>query len=139
MDEKVRSLWSEHDALSAELKSLKSEDQSQLWTPEDTRVLIDWHRDFMQTAVFVLMSQSDVSAFVRAFDGDKPYGQFCDPRAVNESLHALGCEVRLRWRTEQTTTKSGKILNHHHLERGRFRLGQQTGDLADSVKTSYAA
>lgn len=51
-----------------------------------------------------------------------------DRRAINEALHELGCEVRLRWRSEKKVKRS-----RHYLDRGRFRLGQRVGVLAGSV------
>lgn len=47
-----------------------------------------------------------------------------DCRAVNEALHQLGTEVRLRWRSETRGSRQ-----KHSLDRGRFRLGRHTGDV----------
>ena len=52
-------------------------------------------------------------------------------RAVNEALHSLGCEVRLRWKTEKITLPSGTCQNRHKLDRGRFRLGQSEGEIRE--------
>jgi hypothetical protein len=62
---------------------------------------------------------------------------------VNETLHQLGCEVRLRWKSEgvvkryQRKDKNGQLQNvtscRHALVRGRFRLGQRQGLLPGYV------
>ena len=52
-----------------------------------------------------------------------------DPRAVNETLHELGAEVRLRWKTEQVMLSNGKPQNRYTFDLGRFRLGQQRGEI----------
>ena len=54
----------------------------------------------------------------------------CDPAAINEALTELGCEVRLRWTTEQVKLSNGKTQNRYHFQRGRFRLGQKTSTIA---------
>jgi site-specific DNA recombinase len=46
-------------------------------------------------------------------------------REINEALHRMGCEVRLRWRTERIT-RGGKEQNRYRLARGRIRLGEKT-------------
>jgi site-specific DNA recombinase len=70
-----------------------------------------------------------VGLFRRARDEDgklaKPQAVLADPRKVNDALHRLGLEVRLRW---ETTKAGGRT--RHVLARGRFRLGQKCGDLA---------
>ncbi|MGC1274353.1 MAG: recombinase family protein [Planctomycetaceae bacterium] len=52
-----------------------------------------------------------------------------DPRKVNEALHELGAEIRLRWRTDLCTLRNGGTRRRHILVRGRFRLGQRRGKL----------
>ena len=56
-----------------------------------------------------------------------------DPRLVNEALHAIGAEVRLRWCADKATLSNGKQQNRYTLDRGRFRLGQKTGILPRKV------
>lgn len=51
-----------------------------------------------------------------------------DRRALNEALHQLGTEIRLRFRSER---RSRQMRNF--LDRGRFRLGQRSGELALNV------
>jgi hypothetical protein len=45
-----------------------------------------------------------------------------DPKAVREALLQLGCEVRLRWQAVKTP-------EGYPLSRGRFRLGQESGQV----------
>ena len=52
-----------------------------------------------------------------------------DARKVNEALLQLGCEVRLRWKSEEST----KGRKRHTLVRGRFRLGQHKGTVPASI------
>jgi DNA invertase Pin-like site-specific DNA recombinase len=69
--------------------------------------------------------------WAEALTGNKPSAVFLaefDRRALNEALHGLGCEVRLRFRTEPWGKRQ-----IHVVDRGRVRLGQQTGDLVPSV------
>jgi DNA invertase Pin-like site-specific DNA recombinase len=71
--------------------------------------------------------------FRRARDKDgkwvKPQAVMADPRKVNEALHRLGCEVRLRWETYSRVTKDGCEVSRNLVNRGRFRLGQREGGL----------
>ncbi len=50
-------------------------------------------------------------------------------RAATGRCEGLGCEVRLRWRTEAVTLDDGQVRVRHKLGRGRFRLGQKTGQI----------
>jgi site-specific DNA recombinase len=57
-----------------------------------------------------------------------------DPLMVNNVLRQLGAEVKLWWNSKQVRTKAGdKTITRHTLERGRFRLGQQQGDVPGVV------
>jgi site-specific DNA recombinase len=59
-----------------------------------------------------------------------------DARIVNEALHALGAEVRLRWATRKVTLSTGEVQNRYTLAGGRFRLGQRNVTLC---KAPFAA
>ncbi len=60
------------------------------------------------------------------------------PRQVNEILHMLGAEVRLRWNTQHVTLANGKTQNRYTLCRGRFRLSQKAGKIPRPVLSCSA-
>jgi hypothetical protein len=57
-------------------------------------------------------------------EGEEPMQLKTTRRHVNEALHALGCKIRLRWKTEKVTVGNGTVQNRHRFVRGRLRLGQ---------------
>jgi hypothetical protein len=72
-----------------------------------------------------------------AADPLKVYAGLLDPLKVNAALLDLGCEVRLRWSTEEYTSctykhkdgsrRGGKRRTRFVFDRGRFRLGRRQG------------
>lgn len=56
-----------------------------------------------------------------------------DVRGLNEALHGLGCEVSLRWRIESRNKRK-----RFFVEKGRYRLGQQTGEISPSISSGFA-
>ena len=52
-----------------------------------------------------------------------------DPVKVNEALLDLGCEVKLWWTATPYVSRSGRHRIRQVLAKGRFRLGQQKGDV----------
>jgi DNA invertase Pin-like site-specific DNA recombinase len=70
----------------------------------------------------------EVELFRRARDGDgrlvEPQAVCADPRKVNNALHRVGCEVRLRWGPAPPGSPRKTVVT-----RGRFRLGQREGEL----------
>jgi DNA invertase Pin-like site-specific DNA recombinase len=70
----------------------------------------------------------EVTLFRRARDGDgklaQPQAIHADPRKVNNALHRVGCEVRLRWGPSPPGSPCKTVVT-----RGRFRLGQREGEL----------
>lgn len=68
-----------------------------------------------------------VSAYVTAW-GDATFMVDVDKRAINEVLHQLGAEVRLRWRTVERVQRK-----RYFLDRGRFLLGRKDLELAPSA------
>jgi DNA invertase Pin-like site-specific DNA recombinase len=100
-----------------------------------------WWRDFEHRAVTVPVN-GDLGPV--SFSWQDPFtdeqAMLLEPRVVNEALHALGCEVRLRWATEGITLSNGKRRNRYTLAKGRFRLGQRSGNLAlPSAATFHTA
>ena len=92
----------------------------------------EWWASFCKKAVTVPLDPAkfpDSAAYHQAWGDGESFGVRCDPRAVNEALHQLGCTIRLRWTTEKVTLANGKERNSYRFERGRFRLGQQNGEI----------
>jgi hypothetical protein len=147
MDAKLKEMWSEHDRLKAELDAAEATPSGP--TADDLTALAAWWEDFNKRSVYVPLdpakySNADAYAaagmpvpeFLRdAADSGQRFVMQCDRRAVNEALHGLGAAVKLRWRTEQVK-RGRKLVNRHHLERGRFTLGQKKGDLSGHVLQS---
>ena len=127
IDSKLKQLWEEHDALQAKLQTPEPQTAE---LAEAGRALAAWWETFKTEAVKVPLDADrfhDTVAFLQAM-GEEPVA-YVDPAAFNEALHSLGCEITLRWRTETITLANGKTQNRYTLERGRFRLGQKTGQL----------
>lgn len=99
------------------------------YSRRDLEALNAWWEDFEKHAVSVPVPGDPSPECVFWQDPNSEEQAFMmDARRVNEALHALGCEVRLRWKTEQVTLPSGKVRTRHRLVKGRFRLGQKKGD-----------
>ncbi len=138
----------ELDAITTESDVTRSPNTGSHFSMADVQRLSDWFQEFMQRAVFVPADPEHADAkdnllhhtkvFTTLF-GHRGDGNPCDPKAVNESLHALGAEAWLRWRTDQTTTNSDKTRNRHHHDRGGFRLRQRSGEVARSAIRREAA
>lgn len=131
MDGKIKELWAEHDRLQAEQSKPDAEAEQ-----EAIQFLSEYWQQFKRRAIGVELETDgtiarstypDTSAFLSAW-GDETFTADIDSRSINEVLNTLGCEVRLRWRTEKRTQRK-----RHKLDRGRFRLGQRTGQLACNV------
>jgi DNA invertase Pin-like site-specific DNA recombinase len=116
------------------------------YTREQVLALGKWWEEFEAKAVSVPVSAEKNMALAGGLHRD-PFAEesavLADPKKVNEALTEVGCEVRLRWRTEGYTSMTykgkgedgvvrrlgGKAKERHVLDRGRFRLGQRSGDL----------
>jgi site-specific DNA recombinase len=98
---------------------------------EYARKLCEWFRGDNDASVPV-PAPGDLPLAVHMFRMARdPQGRLVQPQAVlvnarklNEALHRLGCEVSLRWED-----CGGGARVRHLLTRGRFRLGQKSGDL----------
>jgi len=97
------------------------------YTNEQLEAINRWWEDFMARAVSVPLK--DGHDFVTIFHKD-PFADdpavLVDARVVNEALHALGAEIRLRWKTSEVTLSTGRKVPRHTLVRGRFRMGQKS-------------
>lgn len=122
-----------------ELDQLLTEHEDQDADAEMADMLKEWWGEFEKQAVSVALDPKseiaqntypNTAAYIEAW-GDESFVAKMDRRLVNEALHAVGCEVRLRWRTEKRQQR-----NRYTLERGRFRLGQRTDEIVRSVAHS---
>jgi site-specific DNA recombinase len=97
----------------------------------EVQALRDWWREFDRSAVtlpvtgklplrgsFYLSPESDPEDTTTSL-------VMVGPRELNEALHGLGAEVRLRWRTDKVPLAQGIVRNRHTLVGGRVRLGQR--------------
>jgi hypothetical protein len=121
IDSKLKELWAEHDRLTAELNVPPDDIEEQEY--KTLRSILAWWRTTGQKHL--------VKVPMPTTDGEAPKTIKASHRTVNEALHSLGCEVRLRWKTERITLPTGSVQNRHRLERGRFRLGQLSGEIRE--------
>jgi site-specific DNA recombinase len=153
LDKKVSDMRDELDRLDAEL-STKPEDDRR--SEEQLAALAAWWDDFLATAVR-LPVRDDLQLQALGIDEDELTpkimeedeitpemieeareelacsGIEVDPRKVNDALHQLGCEVRLRWATQEYVSRAGNRRRRHVLVKGRFRLGQRMGSISVQV------
>jgi DNA invertase Pin-like site-specific DNA recombinase len=92
---------------------------------------VEWWRGNLSKVSHIQLPTTEAARKIYGSeDGRIPFFAQADQRAINEALHALGCEVRLRWTAESITLSSGKVQNRYTFERGRYRLGQRAGDVS---------
>jgi hypothetical protein len=152
IDSKLTEMWAEHDRLADELGTMRLPNAEADDEVERTR-LIEWWTDFRKRALAIPVSKIALPAAkeiardaIRATDirtsplrrhaADGQWWLSADRRAVNEALHLLGAEVRLRWRKVEENLADGRTRTRNVLDRGRFRLGQKTGVLPRHVLQS---
>jgi DNA invertase Pin-like site-specific DNA recombinase len=122
----------ELEQLDAEL-AVESDDG---YTDEELEALTIWWDEFDATVLSMPVPTKVNIALDGGLHQDPLAGEsaiLVHPRKVNEALHQLGCEVRLRWETRQYVSRAGNSLRRHVLARGRFRLGQREGPIPVSV------
>jgi len=126
LDARVTDMRDEMERLDAELAVVLAPHGG--YSREDAADLAGWWREFDARAVSIPVSGNlpPVAHFYQDPQADEG-AILADCRLVNETLHALGAEVRLRWKTEEYTSSGGVRRRRHVLERGRFRLGRQNG------------
>jgi site-specific DNA recombinase len=126
LEAKVTAMRDRLDQLEAEL-SVREPNAG--FTAADLEAINDWWRAFADRALTVPVD-------LESWEDNPPtdLAVWAEPLKVNNVLRQLGAEVKLWWKTEQVRTKAGdKTRTRHLLERGRFRLGQQTGDVPGGV------
>jgi hypothetical protein len=129
IDSKVNALRKELDSLDEQLEVTQEPD----YRREELQALAEWWADFENRAVTMPVGHVKVPHAVATFYQDRfreDRAIKVDARVVNEALHSLGTQVRLRWRSKTITLPGGKHQNRHKFVGGRFRLGQQTGKVA---------
>jgi len=147
-DKMIAKMYKDLDQLDADL----AEDQEPDYRPEELEALDAWWANLYATGLQVpvpgkrptgsLHHMSNVSVTDNTGDGkvlwdndgnevdEEQVFAFANPRVVNEALHMLGAEVRLRWKTTRIKLRTGKEQNRYKLTGGRFRLGQRAGKIA---------
>ena len=115
IDRKIIALRRERKRLEAELKT-DPDDAKEVEYLRMREVLAWWRKVGWKQIVDVPLPTKK---------GGKPKDIQASYRAINEALVALGCQIRLRWKTEKVTLKTGKLRNKYTLLRGRLRLGQR--------------
>jgi DNA invertase Pin-like site-specific DNA recombinase len=134
LDARISAMRDELDNLQAQLAA--SADIDGYDAAEATKALTAWWDEYWATSLSMPVPPgTDMFALTFYMDVDREdeLAIKVDPRKVNEALHQIGCEVRLRWHSETYTTSTGKTRSRHTLVGGRFRLGQQGGDLCVSL------
>jgi DNA invertase Pin-like site-specific DNA recombinase len=100
------------------------------FTQEQVEALARWHEEFAAQAIQVVGKWGEVRQVgvgESAMLVTSKEIVLAEPRKVNDALLTVGCEVRLRF---QETGKPCPLLS------GRFRLGQQKGNLPKPTDTS---
>lgn len=129
LDRKLTAMRDRLERLDAELATEPSTDNS--YTREDLAALASWWDEFMARAVSVpVPGQWPLEAHFYQDPASEEGALLIDARVVNEALHALGAEVRLRWKTDKVMLSNGAVRNRYTLARGRFRLGQRQGQFS---------
>lgn len=119
---------------------------------EKIKIVLQWWQEFKSRAVIVPTAGKFKKELLRLCH--ESYGKFgftvsgckvrpiellVDPRKVNEALHTLGTEVRLRWRTELLTMPDGRQRRRYVLSRGRLRLAEKTVKVPGGFYNSRSA
>jgi DNA invertase Pin-like site-specific DNA recombinase len=118
------------------------------WKPEDVKALKDWYTDFEKQAVSIPYKGKEqlLASFHRDPQDPEEEAVLAHPLKANQVLQLLGAEVRLRWEAHETgrsyqkrgRSREGKGQGQlrtvrpktYRLVRGRFRLGQQKGQVS---------
>jgi DNA invertase Pin-like site-specific DNA recombinase len=143
LDARISTMRDELDRLDAELAA---EPEGQDHTGERLAALVAWWDEFLAGAITL-----PTRYWLENPDNPDEHLNLTvavDPRKVNEALLDLGCEVRLRWKTEKYismtykdkdgTRRGGVERTRHVLDRGRFRLGRQKGEIKGNVADTTA-
>ena len=151
MDAHISAMRDELEQLDARLENDIAKQQQV--SKHDWEAIDEWYANFSDNAVRMPLSQSpphdtnpnspivgplcEISEpsdqevpFIQTLDG-KPQtlSLLVDGRQVNEALLSIGTRVELWWNTKSYTTCTGKLRHWHKVVRGRFKLGQQQGQL----------
>lgn len=125
MDSKINALRKQLDEMDAALEVKHEPD----YRRDELQAIADWWNEFTKRAVSLPMPPGKLP--VEAHLYQDPFSEtgalLIDARVVNEALHMLGAEVRLRWSKRSIKLPSGKQQNRYTLVGGRFLLGQQAG------------
>lgn len=134
LNARITEMRDELERLDAELAANPQGEEE--FTRADREALLKWWDEYEATACSVpVPSHANLALAGGLFQDSfaEESAVLADPRKVNDVLHQLGCEVRLRWETLEYISRAGKLRRRHVLVRGRFRLGQSKGKLPVSV------
>ncbi len=134
LDKRVTAMRDERASLQAKLAAVPEPAKGM-----DTDGLHAWWHEYERTALRLpippgksteqILAKHPGAVFYRDPEEEEQLVLMIDPKRFNETLYALGCEVRLRWRTTQQTLANRASRDHHQLFRVRFRLGQKTREI----------
>src|SRR5262249_27529 len=128
LDRKLTAMRDQLERLDAELAAVP--EMTPGYSAEQLEALTAWWDEFDKIAVSMPV-KGDLPVITHFYQD--PWAEeaalLVEPRKVNEALHQIGCEVRLRWETKEHVSLAGKPCKRHVLVRGRFRLGQHKGVL----------
>jgi len=130
LDRRISAMREELAQLDLQLGAVQ--EQQAGYTPDELKALREWWKSYCDKGVKVPIDAKKLStmkpiplwAYSYRRNPDEE-AVVADPRAVNDSLAHLGCEVRLRWETRQVPTQNGKVMTRHVVTRGRFRIDGQ--------------
>jgi DNA invertase Pin-like site-specific DNA recombinase len=136
LDKRLSALRDQLEALDAQLAT---EVRVDTYTNEDLDRLRTWWEEFDKMAVSVpVKGRIPTVAHLYQDPASDEQALLIDARKINAALHELGTEVRLRWENRPYKTSGGKTRSRYVLVRGRFRLGQKSGNLPRYVLESPA-
>jgi len=142
LDGKISAMRAELDQLDTQLAEVVGCGSG--YSREDLKALNAWWKEFDKRAVSMpvphtkIPKQMSLEHFYQDPNADES-ALLIDARVVNEALHELGAEVRLRWTTERVWRGRGKKRreqNRYTLAAGRLRLGQKRATFRKAVAAS---
>jgi hypothetical protein len=131
LDKRITAMRHELAQLDLQLGAVREEPG---YTPDELQALREWWQAYEDKAIAIpVRAHNLLTIHYRNYydSGEEDNPQvLADPRATNEALMHLGCEVRLRWQTRQVpSAKSGRMVTKHELVRGRLKIDGQNSTI----------
>jgi site-specific DNA recombinase len=130
VEAQARAMRDELEKLEKELTEAPEQEDM---TKEEVKALLAWWDKTLDEAAAVPTDKIEYLADPHLEVRDGQLVKLCDPRLMNEFLHSLGCQVKLRWETEDYQTRNGIARRRHVLTKGRWQMGQREGSLPREV------